>query len=227
MAVAEPEPLRIHAVGYVALTVSDRDRSLAWYTEVLGFQEEFRQDTGNRRVSVLRFGTGGYSVGLVERTPDGDDGFDDRYTQLDLTFGGAGRLTGDLTPECAAALQAVLESLGKKRGREDTRTAGQRFHDALQEACELLIGAKMVPDRAGTDTHVDVHVGLRDLLDLPVLCLRGEQSTLLTADTAQAMRERGPRAAVALIPDCGHAPALNTPEQIGLIERFLQADQTP
>lgn len=42
------------------------------------------------------------------------------------------------------------------------------------------------------------------------------------------MRERGPRAAVALIPGCGHAPALNTAEQIGLIERFLCADvQTP
>ncbi len=66
-----------------------------------------------------------------------------------------------------------------------------------------------------------------DQLDLPVLCLRGEHSTLLTAETAQAMRERGPRAAVALIPHCGHAPALNTPEQIGLIERFLSADQTP
>ncbi len=66
-----------------------------------------------------------------------------------------------------------------------------------------------------------------DQLDLPVLCLRGEQSTLLTAETAQAMRERGPRAAVAVIPDCGHAPALNTPEQIGLIERFLAAGETP
>jgi pimeloyl-ACP methyl ester carboxylesterase len=66
-----------------------------------------------------------------------------------------------------------------------------------------------------------------DQLDLPVLCLRGEQSTLLTAETAQAMRERGPRAAVAVIPDCGHAPALNTSEQISLIERFLAAGETP
>ena len=46
-----------------------------------------------------------------------------------------------------------------------------------------------------------------DQLDLPVLCLRGEDSTLLTAETAQAMRERGPRAAVALIPGCGHGTA--------------------
>lgn len=63
-----------------------------------------------------------------------------------------------------------------------------------------------------------------DGLDLPVLCLRGEHSTLLTLETAQAMRERGPRAAVATIAGCGHAPALNTGEQIGLIERFLAAD---
>ena len=76
---------------------------------------------------------------------------------------GAGRLTGDLTPECAAAVTAVLEALGKKRGPEDDRTAAQRFHDALQEGCELLIRAKMVPDRAGSDTRVDVQIPLSAL----------------------------------------------------------------
>ena len=82
--------------------------------------------------------------------PDADeDGFDDRYVQAATTFGGAGVIRGNLTPECAAAVQAVLEALGKKAGAEDTRTEGQRFHDALQAGCELLIGAKMVPDRAG------------------------------------------------------------------------------
>ena len=79
--------------------------------------------------------------------PDADeDGFDDRYVQAATTFGGAGVIRGNLTPECAAAVQAVLEALGKKAGPEDTRTEGQRFHDALQQGCELLIGAKMVPD---------------------------------------------------------------------------------
>lgn len=60
-----------------------------------------------------------------------------------------------------------------------------------------------------------------DSLDLPVLCLRGESSDLLLADTADAMRSRGPRAVVIEIPDCGHAPALNTPAQYALVERFL------
>ena len=58
--------------------------------------------------------------------------------QLDTTMDGVGRLTGDLTPESAAAVQAVLEALGKKRGPEDDRTVAQRYHDALQEGCELL-----------------------------------------------------------------------------------------
>jgi len=42
------------------------------------------------------------------------------------------------------------------------------FHDAMQEACELLIRADMVPDRAGADTRVDaVTPTLAELLDLP------------------------------------------------------------
>ncbi len=60
-----------------------------------------------------------------------------------------------------------------------------------------------------------------DTLDLPVLCLRGESSDLLLHETAEAMRTRGPRAVVVEIPGCGHAPALNTPEQMALVERFL------
>jgi len=60
-----------------------------------------------------------------------------------------------------------------------------------------------------------------DRLDLPVLCLRGESSDLLLPETADAMRARGPRAVVVTIAGCGHAPALNTAEQFGLVERFF------
>jgi hypothetical protein len=70
----------------------------------------------------------------IEPNGDDDDGFDDRRLLLDLTFAGAGRLTGDLTPGCAAAVSAVLEALGKPAGPEDTRTVTQRRHDALEEA---------------------------------------------------------------------------------------------
>jgi pimeloyl-ACP methyl ester carboxylesterase len=60
-----------------------------------------------------------------------------------------------------------------------------------------------------------------DRIDIPVLCLRGAESDLLLADTAEQMRDRGPRALVVTIDGCGHAPALNVPEQLELIQRFL------
>ena len=62
-----------------------------------------------------------------------------------------------------------------------------------------------------------------DRIDIPVLCLRGESSDLLLPDTAEQMRRRGPRAVVVEIKGCGHAPALNTPEQFALVERFFAA----
>jgi hypothetical protein len=100
--------------------------------------------------------------------PDADgQRFEDRYLRLGITLGGTGRADGDLTPGCAAALAAVLETLGKKAGPEDTRTAPQRRHDALEEACRRLIGAGMVPDRAGQPTRIQVHMTLGQLRALP------------------------------------------------------------
>ena len=75
-------------------------------------------------------------------------------------------------------------------------------------------------------THHDDDYGLWDAwdsLDISVLCLRGEHSDLLLPETAEEMRRRGPRAVVATIAGCGHAPSLNTAEQFALVERFLAA----
>jgi uncharacterized protein DUF222 len=93
-----------------------------------------------------------------------DDGFDDRRLRLATTLGGAGRLDGDLTPQCAQAVQAVLDALGKKAGPEDSRTLAQRHHDALAEACRRLIAAGGLPDRAGQPTQIQLHISLDDLL---------------------------------------------------------------
>jgi hypothetical protein len=100
--------------------------------------------------------------------PDADDADPaDRSLQLSLTFGGAAVLRGNLTPECATAVRAVLEALGKKAGPEDDRTEPQRFHDALQLACTLLLRARLVPSRAGADTQAVVHIPLAALRQLP------------------------------------------------------------
>jgi hypothetical protein len=97
---------------------------------------------------------------------DDEDGFKDRRVQLDVHFRGRGKLDGDLTPECAATVSALLAALGKKAGPEDTRTQGQRDHDALEEAARRLIAGGL-PDTAGQPTQVQLHVTLDQLRDLP------------------------------------------------------------
>ena len=73
---------------------------------------------------------------LPDEDPDRD--FADRGLKLATTFGGAGVVHGDLTPECAAAVAAVLDALSAPVGAEDDRTRDQRYHDALHEAIRLL-----------------------------------------------------------------------------------------
>lgn len=60
-----------------------------------------------------------------------------------------------------------------------------------------------------------------DRIACPTLVLRGATSDLLLPDTAAAMAARGPRARIAEIAGCGHAPALNVPDQIELVRAFL------
>jgi len=96
--------------------------------------------------------------------------------------------------------------------------------------------ARRLPD-GGITTHYDPDMVLQfshhpadydqweayDAIEAPTLCLRGERSDLLLAETAEEMRRRGPRAVVVTIAGCGHAPALNVPDQLNLVERFLTA----
>ena len=88
---------------------------------------------------------------------------DDRQVRVQTTIGGAGRLEGDLSPGCAEAIRAVLDSLGKRTGPEDKRTERQRHHDALEDACRRLIAAGGLPDRAGQPTQIQLHINLSDL----------------------------------------------------------------
>src|SRR5947208_173791 len=62
---------------------------------------------------------------LPDEDPDRD--FADRALKLATTFGGAGVLHGDLTPECAEVVGRVLDALGAKAGNEDDRTRDQRY----------------------------------------------------------------------------------------------------
>jgi hypothetical protein len=101
--------------------------------------------------------------------PDTDDEarrFAQRSVLLDTYYRGNGYLRGDLTPPAAAALHAVLDTLGAKVGPEDIRTREQRAHDALEEACRRLIASGCLPERAGQPVQIVLHMTLAQLLGL-------------------------------------------------------------
>jgi catechol 2,3-dioxygenase-like lactoylglutathione lyase family enzyme len=68
---------------HVALTVRDLDRSVAFYADVLGFVELFRENSDERRACVMRFPGGAPGVGLVQHRPGYDVPFDPTRLGLD------------------------------------------------------------------------------------------------------------------------------------------------
>jgi hypothetical protein len=126
-----------------ALTAGEVTES--WARKICGWTDQLPEDCrADADQILLAAADGGADLadlhGLVEEIlsrcgppdRDGDDGFARRAVSLSTHFQAAGHLDGNLTPECAAALQAVLDSLGKKAGPEDDRTKAQRRHDALE-----------------------------------------------------------------------------------------------
>jgi len=173
---------RLGAHPVIAQALTEGELSASWARAVCGWSDRLPADSRDDADQILAAAAAGGAeladlAGLAQQmyerarsgAPDGDedDGLADRRLLLDLTFGGAGRLTGDLTPGCAAAVSAVLEALGKPAGPEDLRTATQRRHDALEEACRRLIASGMLPGRAGQPTQALVHITLAQLRNLP------------------------------------------------------------
>jgi hypothetical protein len=100
------------------------------------------------------------------RDDDPDRSFEDRSLRLEVTLDGAGTLTGQLSPECAAAVGSLLRRFAVKCGKEDTRTPGQRSHDALMQMCLRLLGTDLSAPAGGAPVQMTVTTSLADLYDL-------------------------------------------------------------
>ena len=66
---------------------------------------------------------------------------------------------------------------------------------------------------------------LYDAIRCPTMVLRGAQSDLLSRETAEAMKGRGPKAKLVEIAGVGHAPTLLNPDQIAIVREFLHAGE--
>ena len=186
---AEAHPLvaRSLAAGEISESVA---RTLCLWTDKL--PAERREDADEILADAAVCGLGladlaGLFAEIYERyragepDEDTDESFEDRALRLVTTLGGAGVLHGDLSPECAAAVQAVLGALSAPADAQDTRTQEQRCHDALLEAMRRLAAAGRLPERAGQPVKVWVHIPLAELLAM-------DGSTALVREWAGRMR---------------------------------------
>src|SRR5271169_3788801 len=164
----------------VAAALADGDVSESYARKICEWDDKLPRDCRDTADAILLAAAraGAQLTDLVELAaeiytrslpaPDPDDGrpdetFEDRRVTVETTFDGAGVLNGDLTPECAAVVTAVLESLSAPMGAEDTRSREQRYHDALEDAMRRLVASGLLPERAGQPVKVWAHVSLAEL----------------------------------------------------------------
>lgn len=96
--------LSFTGIHHLELTVRDLDRSVAWYTSVLGLEEVTRADVEDR--TVVLFSLGPLLLGLIGHPSPPTDAFDERRTGLDhVGFRVA-------TPEAVSAWAARLDEHG-------------------------------------------------------------------------------------------------------------------
>jgi len=73
---------------------------------------------------------------------------------------GSSYLQGELTAICTEALLTVLDTLAKPKpetdGAKDPRTAGQRNHDAVQDAMLMLLRTNLLPECNGVAATIVV-----------------------------------------------------------------------
>jgi len=73
----------------------------------------------------------------------------------------------------------------------------------------------------GNEAGPDMWRALDQLKDVPVAVVRGERSDILSAATAERMAAELPLAELATVPRTGHAPTLDEPEAVAVIDRLL------
>ncbi len=188
-AAAHPEVAAVLATGEISESFA---RTICTWTDKL--PQDCREDADAILLGAAQSGAdlrdlAGLAAEIYARSlpqdegKDRDQGFGDRSVKLETTFGGAGVLTGELSPECASIVGTVLDALSAPAGAEDDRSQAQRYHDALHEALQRLVAAGLLPERAGQPVKVWAHISLADLMVL-------EGSSALLEEWADGLRAR-------------------------------------
>lgn len=168
-----------------------------------------------------------------------------------LAAGHRGRVAGlvmnDIGPELdPCGMQRIASGMGRVRTAAtwdeavaDARAANGFALPGLDEAAwqrfARAVYREEAPGRIVRDVDPAVGRALADpslpvpdlwaayaaLRGLPMLCLRGETSDVLSADTVRRMSEVAPGLQAVTIPDRGHTPTLDEPASRDALGRFL------
>lgn len=132
--------------------------------------------------------------------------------------------------EAAAALWAISQGFGPHTRAEwlaltlpQLKADGAGFKPHYDPAIAVPVRA-MTAETVAAEMAAAGEVVLwaaYDRITAPTLLLRGALSDLLSADTALAMTQRGPRALLHDLPGVGHAPTLVAADQRAAVREFL------
>lgn len=135
------------------------------------------------------------------------------YLGLDLVFPSLEALE--------AHLRVIHAGFGSLRD-EEWRALARHSAKETPEGWRLGYDPRIrEPFAAAANDDIDLWA-VWDRIACPTFVVHGADSPLLTAAVLNEMRTRGPRPEVASFPGIGHAPALNTSEQIDTIVRWLE-----
>lgn len=179
----------------------------------------------------------GMSLAALEKSP---------IRRLILNDVGA-KLSGDALGRIAAYVGQKTEFSSRAAAHAQLRVLYQGFGPHSESEWSRLIDAGLVavPESDRVRVHYDPAIGepfrahyaqafsagqtpadlelwhLYDAISCPTLVIRGAESDLLTADIADEMSRRGPKADRIDFAGVGHAPTLMHRDQIAAIETFL------
>ncbi|HVM37035.1 MAG TPA: alpha/beta hydrolase [Sphingomicrobium sp.] len=126
--------------------------------------------------------------------------------------------------EAGAYVAGINNHLPAGNGPEDWIRAAQRL--CREEGGRIVFDYDMAIARAFDGPSggrvFDMWPLYRQLARKPLLIVRGEETDLLSPETAAAMQQAGDDVQLVSVPGVGHAPDLGEPEAVAAIDAFLR-----
>lgn len=143
---------------------------------------------------------------------------------LEFIMGYLGRNPAAKThTEAAAAMARIFtefEGVPDSRWLEEARKHYTQTDDGLRITYDPHL--RDAVEAAGAQAAPDLWPYFDALQGLPLACIRGGNSNLLTAQTLEEMRKRRPDMITATVPGRGHIPFLDEPEAVAALHKWVE-----